>query len=245
MLHRLSNLLVALVALAFMASLLAPLPARADSGGGRSDAPAVRHTVSISTTQYKAVKYGVRAAKTAKGRTLDYRQARKVFGKKVSWRRQFAGGWLGGNSKLTHVSSAERKAIAREVRKHHGVAAQTINKKCMGWSGWKKPANQNYWNDWYYDSCRTNLIVRNLTWCVGSAGMLAGWIGSASAGTAAIISLLVFGCGAAIPWITTAQANSAVSAIIIRTGDVSTQLPKNPTPQNPRLYQVPVIIYPQ
>ncbi len=41
------------------------------------------------------------------------------------------------------------------------------------------------------------------------------------------------------------QADSDLNAIIVKNGDIVKVEPKNPTPQNPVRYQVPVRISPQ
>ena len=77
-----------------------------------AEAPApTTHIARVSVKQYKAMKKVVRVKEKAEGRTLDYREAKKEFGKKVSWRRQFAASWKrAGASSLTSARPRPRRS---------------------------------------------------------------------------------------------------------------------------------------
>ncbi len=139
------------------------------------------------------------------GRTLDYRDAKKEFGKKVSWRRQFAAGWKLGGGKLTHVSKAETKAISK-TRKRYQPPAPVLDARllqaapnCRGRTGHELHPGTDYYHWDYFNSCQTNKIIRNLTWCLGGAGFIGTVAGNP--GVAAIMALFMAMCGGAVAWI--------------------------------------------
>jgi len=215
-----------------------------------AEAPApTTHSARVSVKQYKAMKKVVRVKRKADGRTLDYREAKKEFGKKVSWRRQFAAGWKLGGGELTHVSKAETKAISK-TRKRYQPPAPPLDARllqaapnCRGRTGHELHPGTDYYHWDYFNSCQTNKIIRNLTWCLGGAGFVGTVAGNPGVG--AIMALFMFMCGGAVAWIAAPQADSDLNAIIVKNGDIVKVEPKNPTPQNPVRYQVPVRISPQ
>jgi len=252
--HPLVRWLIAAICMAVLATILSPTQAAvaepvAPPADLAAPAPTTHHP-RVSVTQYKAMKKVVRVKRKAHGRTLDYREAKKEFGKKVSWRRQFAAGWKLSGGKLTHVSKAETKAIEKVRRAKQpptpGAAALHLLQaapNCQGRVGHELHPNTDYYHWDYFNSCQTNKLIRNFSWCVGGAGLIAGMLGNPGVG--AIMALFIGICGGAVGWISTAQANSDVSAIIVKNGDIVKFEPRNPTPKNPVRYQVPVRISPQ
>jgi hypothetical protein len=210
--------------------------------------PNYSHTARVSPTEYKALRLSAKLKKQTRGQTLDYRKAKKIFGKgatRASWRRQYTAGWKTAGGKTSHVSKAERKKIEAERKKYQPKSAIGTLAKCEGKSGYVRldPSQNDYFNLNYFDSCETNKLTRNIGWCVGIAGGIAMMIPHPA--VVAIMSLFVTGCGGTYAWVIAARDNSSLRAVIVKTGNVTKAQPANPTPQNPVRYQVPVRIVPQ
>lgn len=161
--------------------------------------------------------------------TLDYGKANKYDKGKVTLRRQFAAGWLWSGKKISHISSAELKAVKREIpaqalahkplkTKAYGLAlvgpAKAANSKCTGVTkSVQKAAKGKPWDWWYYyNSCKTNDIKFWLKVGAGAAGVVAALFPPSAPLTVTVAALLVVGQD----WIDNKQANSPVDAVIIR-----------------------------
>lgn len=200
---------------------------------------------------FPGVKMAAKLKSETKGATMDYRKARKIFGSHRSWRREYAAGWLAAGKKISHVTAAERREIAKARKRHlkpRDLRAGSFRltpdggSNCRGRSGYVRldERRSDYFNRYYFDSCQTNVIIRNFGSCMGVAGLLAGLI--PNPGTAATAALVIFGCGAASSWVQTAQANSSVSAIIVETGRYVKYTPRTGGASR---YQTPVKVRPQ
>jgi hypothetical protein len=214
-------------------------------------APSIyEHVADVSSTEHRALVLARRLKEETPRKTMDYRVAKKVFGsssRDISWRRQYAAGWKLGGGKVAHVSKAELKKIEK-VRKRSQSPVPHPDAQvaaCTGVSGHKflDPKKDDYYHADYLNSCETNRVIRNLGWCVGAAGLIGAMAGHPGVG--AIMALFIFGCGGTAGWVSTAQANSDLNAVIVMTGDTHKYYPVHPTPQNPSRYQLPVKVKPQ
>ena len=263
MLAKLRLLVIALAAMAVLVSVtVAPAPATAAPPRQPDVTLAAAkvnysHTAKVSVARYNTIKIAAKLKGQTKGKTLDYRKAVKAFGEgasRTSWRREYAAGWKLGGGKISHVSKAELKKIDQERKEHQPRSSAKLSSSadlkakapnCSGRSGYvKKNYHTDDWPNWsYFNSCQTNKLIRNFTWCAGGAGLIAAMI--AHPGVSAIMALFVFGCGGSAGWISTAASNSTLNAMIVKTGDIVKYYPEKPTPTNPTRYQVPVKVVPQ
>lgn len=209
------SLVIILFALGVALSLVTP--ATATPVTGKSTSPvSYAHRASVSKAQMK----GLRIARTVvlkdtKGKVLDYKKAKKHWGKHTTYRRQFAGAWIAAGGKVTHISKKERKKVNRWVLRAPVPAANGMHAQARHCTG----RTAYYWVPWtnyyYYDSCRTNDFQRNAAFCMTGAGFAAAAL--PNPGAAVTISLLIAGCATTATWINSAQQNSDVNAIIVVT----------------------------
>lgn len=222
------------------------------------DAASKTRYVSISPTMYSFVKIAVNVKRKAtKKKSLDYKKATSYFksSKKygTDWRRRYAAGWLIGGGTIKNISKAERKKVNAEKKKAEAISKKRLSladsrflpdgTNCQGVTKYVEHPKTDYPRWWYWDSCKSNLIVRNAGISITIVGVLGPLTGNP--GVTALTSLYSAGAGITIPMVGSAQANSKKSAIIIKGGPPRKYEPTKPTKQNPLRYQLPVRIDPQ
>lgn len=229
---RLSHILatsVATISLAAAAALPAaasptppPAPApttQAAPAHPRAQAPAGKKIYSFTTKGNVGEKITVtskvwKKAGQKKGH-LDWRAAKKYFGKHTTWRDDFAAGAQGGGANLDHASKATKKRLKKrwdamgssplrttDSAQRGGGTNCTGTSKSVKWNG-KRSEN-------WYDSCDTNVLLRKWGACTGAMGFAAFAAPSYWATVPVIFGLI---CGQNILDIQTAQNNSSVHAI--------------------------------
>ncbi len=138
----------------------------------------IRFDASVSASQYAALKIARDVInKDTKGRTLDYKKARKRFGKHSTYRRELAAAWLTSGGRIKNISKAE----STKVRKYRptsnktaakGLASTGTGTNCTGDTTYFTfgPGAPNYY---FYDSCDTEDIKTGLTLCMIGAVLVA------------------------------------------------------------------------
>jgi hypothetical protein len=173
-----------------------------------------KHTPSVSKSQMVGLKIARSVANSTKGRTLDYKFARKKFGSHYIYRRQFAGSWVAAGGSIKNISAAERKKVYK-YRIRARVSSAAISAKagnCTGDTAFFSfgSGSSSYH---FFDSCATNNLKANLTFCMTGAGFTAALF--RHEGVSVSVSILIAACGVSSTWISTAQSNSAKNAIVI------------------------------
>jgi hypothetical protein len=246
LLPRIARLTAAAAILAVMASATFIQPSTHAYPTASSQGPRYTYTVHFGSSTYKLAQLVAKMKKQTKGRTLDYRVAKKVFGKgdtRVKWRRQVAAGWWDAGGKLSHISKAERRKVDAFRDRVGQSQLYALQAACTGRSGHERldPTKEDYFNRNYYNSCQVNIIKRNFSIC----GLAAGAVGVIfrNPGVTAMMALVGFVCGGTSAWLAAAQENSDVLAVIVMTGGIQKETPR--PPGSPVRYQIPVKVVPQ
>jgi hypothetical protein len=229
--------LCSLAAGAALAMTLAlPVANASTSPGG------IRHTAYLSSTESDFARRAAIVASNV-GSTLDYRVAASKYrtsAHPISWRRQYAYGWLRAGGAISHISSAEKTAVIKLGRAMLGLSPLSTvtpySPYCTGSHGVSVLSYAvSYKLQVKLNSCQTNALVNMGGYCSLAAGamgfMFPSVYGKAALGAASLL------CGANTAWLYTAQQNSSVHAVRIRM----------PLPGDAiyRLVKIPAIYYPQ
>lgn len=205
------------------------------------------YTVSLSSIEKRYAELAAQTAVTTKGSlTLNHRNSVTIFYKTkayakyhVSWRRQFEYGWILGGGRLSNISSYELGKVYSEGNKYQsreasGYGGAKVNggtttnglpveikapTPCTGRSaaGYHSGDARPWWT--YWNSCDTDKVVRNLTWCGGSMGVAAAILAKVKA-EAAIFFVVVGGvCGLAATWVQYAKDHSTLEAVLMKQAD--------------------------
>ena len=162
----------------------------------------------------KTIKHG-----NKKKKHLDWRKAKKYFGKHTKSRDSFASGWLAGGAKLDHASASTIKRLKNY--KNPAVTPNSVMRPMGGGTnctGVTKHVHvRDLVDDYYYDSCDTIDIMYWLKTCAKAAGALFALTGWKSKTSGGVFFLIAAGCGAVWDQVDTAQQKSNVHAFIWRT----------------------------
>jgi hypothetical protein len=215
-----------LTALAVLAGLLAPpasaAPRQPDDRvtPQRTQPVSYKHQATVSKSQMAGLRIAKDVAnKDSKGKTLDYKKAAKRWGKHTIYRRQFAGAWLATGGKIKNIGKSEFNRVKKyrlkaKATRATGMVSARSGTNCTGSTSYFWAPHKGI-NFYYFDSCRTNDFKANLTFCMTGAGFAAALL--RNEGVAVVMAILLAGCAAATNWISKAQSNSRVNAILILT----------------------------
>lgn len=191
-----------------------------------------KYTIKLSKIEKSAA---VRAGKinaATKGKTLDYRVAKKYYKGSAhphNWPRQFAAGVLAAHGHISHISSKELSKVKHIERSLFAAP------RCTGKSGASVLLTYWYPIRVRLNSCQTNIAIDIAEGCIPLAG--AGIVFDPGiVGKAAVVTAMVE-CGLNLVMLKLAKDVSPLGAVTLRI-----EIPGKPISA---FAQVPIIIYAQ
>lgn len=234
-----SALLGVLSLLLTFVPLSASSPAVATPHPPPADATSNRSTVTLSTTQWKAVKLVTKArndAVTPGGASMDYAKVKRIFAVNktygTDWRRQMAAGYLQAGGRITDISKVEKAKVNAMRKKMYGKkrvsgaarSLKDLSPYCTGKSG--KVVVNKHESHTNYNSCQTDDLVDLWTGCMGLMGSAVALATKKKVPKLAIPAYVIgVFCAAERKVLTRAQRQSKDRAVYIRMYQQQTYVP--------------------